>query len=92
MVERKQCLRVVITCCVIATIGIYLMGCAAMIKSRVEVTVPSFTVIFCPPGDPELPIPYATATAKFDDGSCSDTMEDILSIGAYGVYRGAAGQ
>ena len=25
------------------------------------------------------------------DGSCSNTMEDILSIGAYGVFRGAAG-
>ena len=59
-----------IICFVIAAIGIYfLMGCTTLIPRRVEVTVPSFKVVFCPSGDPELPSPYAAATAKFDDGS-----------------------
>ena len=64
---RKQYLKISIVCFAIAIVAYLFMGCATMFD-RIEVVVPSFKVIFCPPGDSYLPKPYVGLAAKHKYG------------------------
>jgi len=64
---QKRYLKISIVCFTIAVIAYLFMGCAS-IPGRIEVIVPSFKVIFCPPGDRYLPKPYVGLSAKHKHG------------------------